>query len=119
MRRRSCGRAGLQRRGLSQAQVRQGSAFTESLGERTDSETSAGQGDPDTDVGGFAASESSSAFRAASGESQRQYDSAPSVHMDRPSLVVGSHLDLHSCAESMCAAVIIMDAERVCLESTQ
>ena len=54
---------------ILQVQVRQGSAFTESLGEGTDSETGMAKGSPEQDISVMAASERSSASRAASGES--------------------------------------------------
>ena len=52
-----------------QVQVRQGSTFTESLGENTDSETGMAKGSPEEDISVIAASDRSSASRAASGES--------------------------------------------------
>ena len=79
-------------------QVRQASAFTESLGERTGSEAGTAQGDPDEDVSVTAASEECSTARAASGESQRQQDrmAAPSVHDDTPSVGTWKpSVDLH------------------------
>ena len=84
----SCARAGLPRSWLSHVQVRQASAFTKSLGERTDSEAGTAQGDRDEDISVTAASEGSSATYGASGESQRQPDSmaAPSVHDDTQSV---------------------------------
>ena len=90
----SCSKAGPQRTCILPVQGRQGSAFTESLGEHTDSEAGTAQGTPDKDVSGIAASDRSPASRAASGESQRQHDSmaAPCVYDGFPSVVVASRM---------------------------
>ena len=85
----SRGKAGPQRSCILQVQARQGSAFTESLGEGTDSETGMVKGSPEEDISVVATSERSSASRAASGESQRQDDllAASCVHDGAPSYI--------------------------------
>ena len=82
-------------------QVRQGSAFTESLGEHTDSETGTAKGSPEEDVSVIAASDRSPASRAASGESQRRRGlmAAPCVYDNSPSVVVASRMVTLLCRE--------------------
>ena len=97
----SCGKAGPPRTCVLQVQVRQGSTFTESLGEGTDSETGIAKGSPEEDISVIATSDRSSASRAASGESQIPHDllAAPCDFIGFPPVVVASRMLTFSCGK--------------------